>query len=385
MTNRNNPERPVGRYQDFIDAALGTDMTQLMENRHTTRVLEAIDYVDQGNYGEASARFLIASSTAPTDAGKQYCQVLAKAANDAYNAHKNALENAVSETKAKEIAQALWDTLSKKLPIYLNFLGVYFSERKKYLEAIQYYDRAIKINPSYAMAYFSRGGTKADLHLYNEASQDLQIAEQLFNEQGDLTNYQNARKILMQIESLTQEEVLNNAKPRATTLEQAMDIAEAQIYSLNNPYLSAEEKLEVAMWYSLPGNLMIYAFLITAIYSTIYPLNWFYLLGIPLAVNLVSGLINWLVYSKALMNVLYMTILSRLIILILKIAGIVFLVSKGAYILAIAVLLSVFGLSTLFELHIILYSYLSKKYKMNPLYAFFKRFYNFRFPFEEVR
>ncbi|MCX5961579.1 MAG: tetratricopeptide repeat protein [Cyanobacteria bacterium] len=305
------------------------------------------------------------------------------------NAHENALANAASETKAKEIAQASWNTLSKELSVYLNFLGVYFSERKKYLEAIQYYDRAIKINPSYAMAYFSRGGTKADLRLYNEASQDLQIAEQLFHEQGDLTNYQNARKILMQIESLNsssaQEEILNNAKPRAMTLEQAMDIAEAQIYSLNNPYLSAEEKLEVAMWYSLPGNLMIYAFFATAIYSTIHPLNWFYLLGIPLAVNLVSGLINWFVYSKALMNILYMIILHGLIMLILIIAGIVFLASKGAYILAIIVLLSFFGLLTPFELHIILYADLSKKYNMNPQYAFFKRFYNFRFPFEEVR
>lgn len=202
MTNRNNPERPVVRYQDFLDAALGTDMTQVMENCHSATVLEAMDYADQGNYGEASALFSMASNIAPTDAGKQQCQVLAKAAIDAYNAHENALANAASETKAKEIAQASWDTLSKELSVYLNFLGVYFSERKKYLEAIRYYDRAIKINPSYAMAYFSRGGTKADLHLYDEASQDLKIAEQLFNEQGALTNYQIARKILMQIESL---------------------------------------------------------------------------------------------------------------------------------------------------------------------------------------
>ena len=186
---------------------------------------------------------------------------MAKAANDVYNTHENALANVASETKAKEIAQASWDALSKELSIYLNFLGVYFSEREKYLEAIQYYDRAITINPSYAMAYFSRGGTKADLHLYNEASQDLKIAKQLFKEQGDLSNYQNAQKISMEIEYLNsisaQEEVLNNAQPRAKNFDQAVDIINAYFYSPDNPYLSAEEKLEVAMWYSLPGNLML--------------------------------------------------------------------------------------------------------------------------------
>ena len=67
MTNCDNPERPIGRYQDFLDTALGTDMTQAMENRHAARVLEAIDYADQENYVEASALFLMAFNTAPTD------------------------------------------------------------------------------------------------------------------------------------------------------------------------------------------------------------------------------------------------------------------------------------------------------------------------------
>ena len=86
------------------------------------------------------------------------------------------------------------------------------------------------------------------------------------------------------------------------------------------------------------------------------------------------------------MNALYVNILlNNLITLTLRIAGIVILVSKGNYILAIAVLLSFFGFLTPFEPHLTLYVYLSKKYKMNPQYAFFKRFYNFKFPFEEVR
>jgi hypothetical protein len=81
-----------------------------------------------------------------------------------------------------------------------------------------------------------------------------------------------------------------------------------------------------------------------------------------------------------------MTILSNLVTLFFKLAGIAFLVSKSSYVLAFIVVLSLFGLLAPFGLlHLISYSYLSKKYKMNPQYAFFKRFYNFRFPFEEVR
>jgi tetratricopeptide (TPR) repeat protein len=201
MTNRdNNPERPVVRYQDFMDATLGSDMTQAMENRHASRVLEAVDHAEQGNYAEAAALFLIALNTAPTEVGKRYCQTLAKGTNDADSAYENALANAASEMRARETAKVLWNSVKKDLSAYLNFLGVYFSERKKYSESIQYYDRAIKIDPSYAMAYFSRGGTKVDLHLFDEAVPDLQKAAQLFYEQNDLPNYQNAQKILQQLQ-----------------------------------------------------------------------------------------------------------------------------------------------------------------------------------------
>ncbi|BAY95406.1 MULTISPECIES: tetratricopeptide repeat protein [unclassified Tolypothrix] len=202
MTNLgNNPERPVGRYQDFLDATFGSDMTQSMENRHAARVLEAIDYADQGNYAEAADLFLMASNTATTEAGKRYCQTLAKGAIDANTAYENFLANAASVTRAKEKAKTSWNTLSKELSVYLNFLGVYFCERKKYSEAIQYYDLAIKINPSYAMAYFSRGGAKADLRLFDEAIHDIKKAVQLFSDQNDLPNYENAQKILQQIQS----------------------------------------------------------------------------------------------------------------------------------------------------------------------------------------
>lgn len=382
-------DRPIDRYQDFLSDILESDLDQAMEAHHFDRFLKAIDCAEKGNYNEASALFSIAFNTAPIDAGKRFCQISEKAANDACIAYENALANAASETKAKEIAHLSWNNSSQELSVYLNFLGVYLSEREKYLEAFKHYDKAIKINPSHAMTYLNRGGTKAVLGLYDEAIHDLQVAEKIFYEQGDLTNAQNARDMILQIESLnssfTQREISNNhERSRALNLDQAAKNATAQIYSLNNTYLSEEEKLEVAMWYSLPGNLLIYTFLATAIYSTIYPLNWFYLFAIPLTVNLISGLINWFFYSRALMNALYMTVLHSLIMLIFRVAGMIFLILNGSYVLGIVIFLSLFGLLTPFELHIVLYSYLSGSYNMSPQYAFFKRFYGFKFPFEEA-
>ncbi|EDX82694.1 tetratricopeptide repeat domain protein [Synechococcus sp. PCC 7335] len=98
-------------------------------------------------------------------------------------------------------ANQAWNTVQTELSNYLNFLGFYYCERKKHLEAIEFYDRAIKINPRCSMAYLSRGYNKAELDLYDEAIKDLQIAEQLYNEQGDKVNSQYAQEILMLIKS----------------------------------------------------------------------------------------------------------------------------------------------------------------------------------------
>jgi hypothetical protein len=76
------------------------------------------------------------------------------------------------------------------------------------------------------------------------------------------------------------------------------NFVEANVYYSDNPYLNANEKLEVAMWFALPSVLTSYSFLATSIYSANYSLNWFYLFGIPITVNLISGLINWFFLFK---------------------------------------------------------------------------------------
>ena len=168
------------------------------------------------------------------------------------------------------------------------------------------------------------------------------------------------------------------------SIKELNNFVEANVYYSDNPYLNANEKLEVAMWFALPSVLTSYSFLATSIYSVNYSLNWFYLFGIPITVNLISGLINWLFYSKKLNIFLGTTILNGWLLFILQIASTIFLVSRSAYILAI--LFIVFSYNPLFnplEPHAYLYSYFSnKRYKIHAYYAFFKRFYKYKFPFE---
>jgi len=203
--------RPIKMAQDFLDANLGDDLAQIIENGHASEVLKAIDNAIKGNYAEAATSFLISSATASTQKGKEYCENFAKVALDAHSAYENALANAASEVKAKERAEALWNICAKELAIYVQFLGVQFSERKKYSQAIEYYDKAIKIDPACAIAYFSRGSNKVDLNLFDDGISDIRTAEKLYLEQNDIENYQ--------IVSLTLNKLLNLDKYNDESVE----------------------------------------------------------------------------------------------------------------------------------------------------------------------
>jgi hypothetical protein len=164
------------------------------------------------------------------------------------------------------------------------------------------------------------------------------------------------------------------------SIKELNNYVEANVYYSNNPYLNASEKLEVAMWFALPSVLTSYSLLAVSIYSVNYSLNWFYLFGIPITVNLVSGLINWFFYSKKLNILLGVTVLNGGLLFIIQIAGIIFLVSKSAYILVILLNNPFFNP---LQPHLYFYFYLlNKRYKIHGYYAFFKRFYKYRFPFE---
>lgn len=103
----------------------------------------------------------------------------------------------------------------------------------------------------------------------------------------------------MSDQKLTQQDIERIASNRAN----------AKVYSLNNLYLTPQEKQEVELWYQLPGNVMLYAFVITAIYSIFNPLPWKEIIGIPLVANIIVGIWNWYFYKKNFVYKLYLTIL----------------------------------------------------------------------------
>lgn len=166
-------------------------------------------------------------------------------------------------------------------------------------------------------------------------------------------------------------------------VRKATNYADANVYSLNNTYLSPAEKQEVELWFQLPGNVMLYAFIITAVYSIYYPLSWSKIIGISLVVNIIIGILNWYFYNKKFIYNLYLTILHSWILYLVGIGAAIFLFFKGEIILAIISLVAPFGLLAFAEPHLFFYSLLAKKYKMHPKFAFFKKEYGHKFPFEK--
>jgi len=176
-----------------------------------------------------------------------------------------------------------------------------------------------------------------------------------------------------------------NAKLREEIYKKAAAHAEATVYTLGNTYLSKEDKTEVELWFQLPGNVMLYAFVIVAIWSVVVgPLPWSKIIGIPLAVNVIVGLLNWYFYNKNFVYKLYLTFLHSWTLYLVGFGAAAFLFFKEAIALAIISLVAPFGLLAFAEPHLFFYSTLAKKYGMHPKYAFFKRFYGYEFPFEEA-
>ena len=101
--------------------------------------------------------------------------------------------------------------------------------------------------------------------------------------------------------------------------------ANAKVYSLNNFYLDPNEKQEVELWFQLPGNMMLYAFVITAIYSIYNPLPWTEIIGIPLVANVLAGIWNWYFYSKKFVYNLYLTLLHSWVLYVVGIGAAIFL------------------------------------------------------------
>jgi tetratricopeptide (TPR) repeat protein len=66
-------------------------------------------------------------------------------------------------------------------------------------KAIADYNEAIRLNPEYAGAYYNRGSSYFSLGNKQKAIEDLQKAADLWKQQGDTENYQNALSSIEQL------------------------------------------------------------------------------------------------------------------------------------------------------------------------------------------
>jgi len=158
---------------------------------------------------------------------------------------------------------------------------------------------------------------------------------------------------------------------------------DANVYSLNNEYLTQSEKLEVEMWYQFPLHVMHYTLIVAAylFHFNYLPLTEF-IVSVLLA-DLLAGIFNWYFYIKKLIYLLSLTIFHTVFIYLAGIGSAVYFFLNGAIILGIVSLLPLFGFLALFAPSTFLYNFLSIKYRMHPKYAFFKKEYEYTFPFEK--
>jgi uncharacterized protein YjbI with pentapeptide repeats len=88
--------------------------------------------------------------------------------------------------------------------------GLKEAERGNYNSAIDYYDRALTVDPNYAPAYLARGLTYYRLGNESAAIQNAQIASKLYQEQNDQSGYQTSQRFLTDIEIARK---INNQEP----------------------------------------------------------------------------------------------------------------------------------------------------------------------------
>ncbi len=95
-------------------------------------------------------------------------------------------------------------------PVQFQAWGLQEAEKGNYRSAIEYYNRALNIDPTYAPAYLARGLTYYRLGNEPIAIQNGQVASQLFQEQKNESGYQTSQTFLTNIEIARK---INNQEP----------------------------------------------------------------------------------------------------------------------------------------------------------------------------
>lgn len=165
---------------------------------------------------------------------------------------------------------------------------------------------------------------------------------------------------------------------------QAISRAEAEVYTLDNRYLTQDQKTEVECWYQFPSACTVFVFLVLAMMSPGPSISWRIVIGVPLAINAAVGLLNWYLYPRRLVYVCSLSLFHPWVLTLIALVVAAYLFYVNAYVLAVIAFIAPLGLLSIAEPHMWLYAFLARRYGMHPKYAFFKRFYDVTFPFEKT-
>jgi tetratricopeptide (TPR) repeat protein len=139
-------------------------------------LLSAKTKYKQGDYQGAIAEYTLAIQFAPNIALAFSCR------GDAY--HKLGQE----EKAMADYNQAI--AINPTIAIAYYRRGNLYYSAKKYDLAVAEYNLAIDRKPEFALAYVNRGCANRELYGDREGVKDWQLAAKMFQEQGDLKQYQ---------------------------------------------------------------------------------------------------------------------------------------------------------------------------------------------------
>lgn len=69
--------------------------------------------------------------------------------------------------------------INKIFARFYNLRGTMSADEGKFKEALDYFNKAINLDPSFSIAFFNRGTIKADVGNFDEAKNDFRIAQRL--------------------------------------------------------------------------------------------------------------------------------------------------------------------------------------------------------------
>ena len=158
---------------------------------------------------------------------------------------------------------------------------------------------------------------------------------------------------------------------------------ERNVYSMNNPHTTEDEKVEIEVWYQLPIDLSGIAYIISCLFWARGDINGYQAYAISFSTGILTAVVVWFIYVKRIVFGLEMLINFPVVSWLIHLGFALWLYFTGSWMQAIFItfnrllLLIPVGFGAVLSNQI-----LTLKYKMHPKYAFLKHVYGKTYSFE---